>query len=173
LLSCLLSGEAFACFLRPPSGDPFFPSREINSSMLELALAVIDIIVSGPVVHRGGSLPATWNPSPEHLASAGVMLKPITALTSFLQPSAWRLDPEPSTFAPKGGYSNKDMDPVPPHLRTWTAWNFVSTVLRSENMHSSDTRSRTGFQMQRTLLFGSLPAQCLPLGCHGASCLIL
>ncbi|KAI0027498.1 NCS1 nucleoside transporter family [Vararia minispora EC-137] len=44
---------------------------------------------------------------------------------ALLKPSAWRLEPEPSTFA-SDGYSNKDMDPVPPHLRTWLTWNYVA-----------------------------------------------
>ncbi|EJD04733.1 cytosine-purine permease [Fomitiporia mediterranea MF3/22] len=37
----------------------------------------------------------------------------------------WELKPEPSTFAPNSAYSNRDMDPVPPHLRTWTTLNFI------------------------------------------------
>ena len=35
------------------------------------------------------------------------------------RPSAWVLEPEETTFAARG-WSNKDMDPVPPCLRTWT-----------------------------------------------------
>ncbi|KAF9226304.1 hypothetical protein BS17DRAFT_749647 [Gyrodon lividus] len=34
--------------------------------------------------------------------------------------SAWELDPEETSFASGKGWSNKDMDPVPPRLRTWT-----------------------------------------------------
>ncbi|THH07196.1 hypothetical protein EW145_g3553 [Phellinidium pouzarii] len=37
----------------------------------------------------------------------------------------WELQPEPSTFAPNSRLSNKDMDPVPPHLRTWTTTNYI------------------------------------------------
>lgn len=37
----------------------------------------------------------------------------------------WVLTPEASTFAPHSTLSNKDMDPVPPHLRTWTTMNYV------------------------------------------------
>lgn len=37
----------------------------------------------------------------------------------------WVLTPEASTFAPNSTLSNKDMDPVPPHLRTWTTMNYV------------------------------------------------
>ncbi|KAF9235804.1 permease for cytosine/purines, uracil, thiamine, allantoin-domain-containing protein [Melanogaster broomeanus] len=40
--------------------------------------------------------------------------------------SAWELDLEETTFASGKGWSNKDMDPVPPHLRTWSAWSYVS-----------------------------------------------
>lgn len=37
----------------------------------------------------------------------------------------WVLMPEASTFAPSSTLSNKDMDPVPPHLRTWTTMNYI------------------------------------------------
>ena len=37
----------------------------------------------------------------------------------------WVLTPEASTFAPTSTLSNKDMDPVPPHLRTWTTMNYI------------------------------------------------
>ncbi|KAF8502914.1 NCS1 nucleoside transporter family [Russula emetica] len=43
------------------------------------------------------------------------------------RPSAWKLEPEPSTFAPSSAWSNKDMDPVPPNsMRTWTTFNYVA-----------------------------------------------
>ncbi|KZT24924.1 NCS1 nucleoside transporter family [Neolentinus lepideus HHB14362 ss-1] len=42
------------------------------------------------------------------------------------KPSAWVLEPEPSTFAPGSTWSNKDMDPVPPHKRTWSTWNYIA-----------------------------------------------
>ncbi|KAH0836466.1 putative permease [Lanmaoa asiatica] len=45
------------------------------------------------------------------------------ALT-LLRPSSWALEPEETTFAAHG-WSNKDMDPVPPRLRTWTTWNYI------------------------------------------------
>ncbi|KAG9311061.1 cytosine-purine [Chiua virens] len=46
----------------------------------------------------------------------------------FLQPpflNRWALEPEKTTFA-QNGWSNKDMDPVPPHLRTWTTWSYIT-----------------------------------------------
>ncbi|KAI0275993.1 NCS1 nucleoside transporter family [Russula aff. rugulosa BPL654] len=43
-----------------------------------------------------------------------------------LRPSAWKLEPEPSTFAPSSDWSNKDMDPVPLDERTWTTFNYVA-----------------------------------------------
>ncbi|KAL4071571.1 permease for cytosine/purines, uracil, thiamine, allantoin-domain-containing protein [Scleroderma yunnanense] len=43
----------------------------------------------------------------------------------FLRPSKWALEAEETTFA-KRGWSNKDMDPVPLRLRTWTTWNYVT-----------------------------------------------
>ncbi|KAH7882152.1 NCS1 nucleoside transporter family [Phlebopus sp. FC_14] len=46
------------------------------------------------------------------------------ALNAF-RPSTWALEPEETTFAAHG-WSNKDMDPVPPRLRTWTTWNYIS-----------------------------------------------
>lgn len=47
------------------------------------------------------------------------------ALVDFFKPSKWALDREETTFA-NHGWSNKDMDPVPPRLRTWTTWNYIS-----------------------------------------------
>ncbi|KAF9779792.1 NCS1 nucleoside transporter family [Thelephora terrestris] len=46
--------------------------------------------------------------------------------SAYFQQSYWSLEPEPSTCAPSSKWSNKDMDPVPPHYRTWTTWNYVS-----------------------------------------------
>jgi hypothetical protein len=42
------------------------------------------------------------------------------------RPSVWELEPEPSTFAPSSAWSNKDMDPVPVNMRTWTTFNYVT-----------------------------------------------
>lgn len=52
--------------------------------------------------------PAVFLPS----HSAAAMAK--TRIAAYLRPSAWALEPEPSTFAPSSRWSNKDMDPVPP-----------------------------------------------------------
>ncbi|KIK80864.1 hypothetical protein PAXRUDRAFT_833285 [Paxillus rubicundulus Ve08.2h10] len=46
-------------------------------------------------------------------------------MCDFFRPSKWALEPEETTFAAHG-WSNKDMDPVPPWLRTWTTWNYIS-----------------------------------------------
>ncbi|KAH7340532.1 cytosine-purine permease [Rhizoctonia solani] len=40
--------------------------------------------------------------------------------------SFWEIQPEPSSFAPSNKWSNKDMDPVPMHQRTWTMWDYTS-----------------------------------------------
>lgn len=40
--------------------------------------------------------------------------------------SSWVLEPAPSTFAPNSRWSNKDMDPVPPNMRTWTTMSYVA-----------------------------------------------
>ncbi|KZV73617.1 NCS1 nucleoside transporter family [Peniophora sp. CONT] len=49
----------------------------------------------------------------------------------FFRPSAWVVDPEPSTFAPRGTLTNKDMDPTPPHMRTWTTRDYVAYWIAS------------------------------------------
>ncbi|RDB19656.1 hypothetical protein Hypma_013249 [Hypsizygus marmoreus] len=46
--------------------------------------------------------------------------------SAYLHPSVWSVEPEVATFGPSTAWSNKDMDPVPPHLRTWTTWNFIA-----------------------------------------------
>ncbi|KLO16652.1 cytosine-purine permease, partial [Schizopora paradoxa] len=46
-------------------------------------------------------------------------------LSKFTSLEAWALEPEPATFAPGSKWSNKDMDPVPPHRRTWTTTNYI------------------------------------------------
>ena len=43
-----------------------------------------------------------------------------------LRPSAWRLTPDPSTVAPSSAWSNRDMDPVPLHARTWGALHYAA-----------------------------------------------
>ncbi|KAI0070432.1 cytosine-purine permease [Panus rudis PR-1116 ss-1] len=48
------------------------------------------------------------------------------ALSAYLKPSAWVLEPEESTFAPNSRWSNKDMDPVPPEKRTWSTLNYIA-----------------------------------------------
>ncbi|KAI9512129.1 NCS1 nucleoside transporter family [Russula earlei] len=50
----------------------------------------------------------------------------LSSWSRLARPSAWMLEPEPSTFAPSSAWSNKDMDPVPPHMRTWTTFNYVT-----------------------------------------------
>ncbi|KAI0296964.1 NCS1 nucleoside transporter family [Multifurca ochricompacta] len=47
-------------------------------------------------------------------------------LLAFTRLSAWKLEPESSTFAPSSAWSNKDMDPVPPHMRTWTTLSYTT-----------------------------------------------
>ncbi|KAG8946456.1 hypothetical protein FRC04_011632 [Tulasnella sp. 424] len=47
-------------------------------------------------------------------------------VSKLTQPSSWVLEPEAATFAPNNKWSNKDMDVVPPHLRTWSSWDFVA-----------------------------------------------
>lgn len=39
--------------------------------------------------------------------------------------SAWQLNPEPSTLAPEGSFSNADTDPTPPERQTWKAWTLI------------------------------------------------
>jgi len=47
-------------------------------------------------------------------------------LPAISRPATWILEPETSTFAENSAWSNKDMDPVPPHERTWTMLDFVT-----------------------------------------------
>ncbi|KAI0926219.1 hypothetical protein AcW1_008440 [Taiwanofungus camphoratus] len=49
-----------------------------------------------------------------------------SSASAYLKPSSWVLEPESSTFAPNSRWSNKDMDPVPVHRRSWTTWNYVA-----------------------------------------------
>ena len=47
-------------------------------------------------------------------------------LPAIARSATWILEPEASTFAENSAWSNKDMDPVPPHERTWTMLVFVT-----------------------------------------------
>ena len=47
-------------------------------------------------------------------------------LPAFACPYTWSLEPEVSTFAENSSWTNKDMDPVPPHKQTWTTFNYVT-----------------------------------------------
>ena len=50
----------------------------------------------------------------------------MSGLAQYFRPSAWVLEPAPSKLGPSSRWSNKDMDPVPPKLRTWTTFNYVA-----------------------------------------------
>ncbi|KAH9064377.1 NCS1 nucleoside transporter family [Lactarius vividus] len=45
---------------------------------------------------------------------------------ALFRPSTWKLQPEQSTLASNSAWSNKDMDPVPPHLQTWTTLSYIT-----------------------------------------------
>ncbi|KAI9435811.1 cytosine-purine permease [Lactarius indigo] len=47
-------------------------------------------------------------------------------IRALVRPSTWKLQPEQSTFASNSAWSNNDMDPVPPHLRTWTTLSYIT-----------------------------------------------
>ncbi|KAJ3534748.1 hypothetical protein NM688_g7085 [Phlebia brevispora] len=47
-------------------------------------------------------------------------------MRAYLHLSTWVLEPTPSTFAPTSKWSNKDMDPVPPNMRTWRMYNYIA-----------------------------------------------
>jgi Permease for cytosine/purines, uracil, thiamine, allantoin len=49
-----------------------------------------------------------------------------SVILNYVKPSAWVLEPEPSTYAPSSNWSNRDMDPVPPKLRTWSTFNYIA-----------------------------------------------
>lgn len=46
-------------------------------------------------------------------------------LRALADPKTWEIETEPGSFAPNSRWSNKDMDPVPPHKRTWTTLNYI------------------------------------------------
>ncbi|KAK7041780.1 hypothetical protein VNI00_009069 [Paramarasmius palmivorus] len=50
------------------------------------------------------------------------------SLKRYLSASGWALEPSPSSLTPANHarWSNKDMDPVPPHERTWTTMSYVA-----------------------------------------------
>ena len=48
------------------------------------------------------------------------------SVREYMKPSAWVLEPAPSTFGPTSRLSNKDMDPGPPKQRTWNTYNYVA-----------------------------------------------
>ncbi|KAH9035685.1 NCS1 nucleoside transporter family [Lactarius hengduanensis] len=47
-------------------------------------------------------------------------------LLALIRPSTWKLQPDQSTFPSNTAWSNKDMDPVPPHLQTWTTLSYIT-----------------------------------------------
>lgn len=49
----------------------------------------------------------------------------VSRARALTKPSAWVIEPEPSTFAPPDTWTNRDLDPVPPERRTWSTWNYV------------------------------------------------
>ncbi|KAL5478736.1 hypothetical protein ACEPAI_2013 [Sanghuangporus weigelae] len=67
----------------------------------------------------------------------------------------WELKPEPSTFAPSGSLSNKDMDPVPAGQRTWTSMNFtlywISTASNVAVWELASTMLATGLSWRQAL----------------------
>lgn len=58
-------------------------------------------------------------------SSSAVMRSRLQGLNALRKKETWALQPEPSTFAPNSSFSNKDMDPVPEHLQTWTTMNYI------------------------------------------------
>ncbi|KIP10444.1 hypothetical protein PHLGIDRAFT_230086 [Phlebiopsis gigantea 11061_1 CR5-6] len=44
----------------------------------------------------------------------------------YLRPSTWALEPDATTFAPDGRWSNKDMDPVSPEGKPWSTYNYIA-----------------------------------------------
>jgi hypothetical protein len=61
-----------------------------------------------------------------HYYQSPAMGQGFSSLRSLTRSSTWILEPEASTFAESSSWSNKDMDPVPPHKRTWTMFNYVT-----------------------------------------------
>lgn len=68
------------------------------------------------------------HPAPTYFCHSPAMGQKFSrsSLRSLTRSSAWVIEPEASTFAENSSWSNKDMDPVPPHKRTWTTFNYVT-----------------------------------------------
>ena len=75
--------------------------------------------------HKNKSCHASVEPGPLGSALTIMASKLRSRFAVLAKRKTWELEPEPSTFAPNSAYSNKDMDPVPPHLRTWTTLNYI------------------------------------------------
>jgi Cytosine/uracil/thiamine/allantoin permeases len=69
----------------------------------------------------------------------------VSRIEKFLKWSEWALEPQASSFAPDSRWSNQDMDPVPAHLRTWTAWNYVAYWI-------SDAANVAGWELASSML---------------------
>lgn len=62
-----------------------------------------------------------------------------------LRLSSWSFEQENSKFGPNPRWSNKDMDPVPYHERTWSTLNYVSYWI-------SDATNVAGWQLASSML---------------------
>ena len=88
----------------------------------------------------------------------------------FFHLRAWALSPGNSDFGP---WSNKDMDPVPPSQRTWTAWNFIAYWI-SDATHVAMWQSAssmlaiglTWYGVPSALMYILHIAQATSSGCH-------
>ncbi|KAK1220819.1 hypothetical protein PQX77_016390 [Marasmius sp. AFHP31] len=69
------------------------------------------------------------------------------SLRHYLTPKAWALEPSPSSLAPPGyqKWSNADMDPVPPHRRTWSTKSYIAYWI-------SDAASVAGWQLASSMI---------------------
>ncbi|KII83850.1 hypothetical protein PLICRDRAFT_444085 [Plicaturopsis crispa FD-325 SS-3] len=68
-------------------------------------------------------------------------------MAHILKPGYWALAPPSSSFAPSSRWSNRDMDPVPPRLRTWTTWNYIAYWI-------SDATNVAVWELASTMLAG-------------------
>ncbi|VDB94230.1 unnamed protein product [Peniophora sp. CBMAI 1063] len=70
-----------------------------------------------------------------------------STVRKYLSPDAWRLTPAPSSLAPAHlrGYTNADMDPVPPEGRKWTTFSYIA-------YWTSDATSAAVWQLSSSML---------------------
>ncbi|KAK3116627.1 hypothetical protein LTR53_002802 [Teratosphaeriaceae sp. CCFEE 6253] len=96
------------------------------------------------------------------------------AKTRLREPSSWVLPKQSSTIAPEYVWSNADQDPVPPQLRTWSAWAFTwcwfSDLVTIAGWSAASSVVTTGLSATDAILITFVAALCnaVPTVLNGA-----